>query len=143
MDLTPYVPRMRHNQLQAERLFQQERVALALGCRTLISALVTLLPLERIVGVATSEDASLGVVERGRPDLVMVSDALEQGCGFQLVMTLKERWPALRVLLLVMGNVRSQRLKNFLAAPREGVAIVVDERIGTGSEMAEIGRAHV
>jgi DNA-binding NarL/FixJ family response regulator len=143
MDLTAHVPRMRHNQLQAERLFQQERVALALGCRTLISALVTLLPLERIVGVATSEAATLEMVERGQPDLVMVSDALEQGCGLTLVMTLKERWPALRVLLLVMGNVRSQRLKSFLAAPLEGVAIVVDARIGTGSEMAALHSLHV
>lgn len=143
MDLTPHVPRMRQNQQLAERMFDQERVVLALGCRSLISALVTLLPLERIVGVATSEAASLGVVERARPDLVMVSDPLEQGCGFTLVTTLKERWPALRVLLLVMGNVRSQRLKSFLTAPREGVAIVVDERIGTGSEMAALHSLHV
>jgi DNA-binding NarL/FixJ family response regulator len=134
---------MRHNQQEAERLFQQERVVLALGCRALISAMVTLHPLDRIVGVATSEAASLGVVERARPDLVMVSDPLEQGCGFTLVKSLKERWPALRVLLLVMGNVRSQRLKSFLASPLEGVAVVVDERIGTGNEMAALHSLHV
>ncbi|MFN9621227.1 MAG: DNA-binding response regulator [Cyanobacteriota bacterium] len=138
MDLTPHVPRMRYNQRQAERMFQQERLVLALGCRTLISALVSLLPLEQIVGVATSEAASLQVVERERPDLVMVSDPLEQGCGYSLVSTLKESWPAVRVLMVVMGNVRSQRLKSFLAAPQEGVSIVVDERIGTGSEMAAL-----
>ncbi|MFN9644620.1 MAG: DNA-binding response regulator [Cyanobacteriota bacterium] len=143
MDLTSHVSRMRENQRLAERLFQQERLALALGCRALISALVTLLPRERIVGVATSEAASPGVVERGRPDLVMVSDRLEQGCGLTLVRTLKDRWPTLRVLLLVMGNVRSQRLKSFLAAPLEGVSVVVDERIGTGNEMAALHSLHV
>ena len=97
MDLTAHLPLMRHNQLQAERLFRDDRVVLALGCRTLIAALVSLRPREQIVGVATSETASLGVVERLRPDVVMVSDPLEDGCGFTLVTTLKERWPALRV----------------------------------------------
>ena len=143
MDLTAHLPLMRHNQLQAEMLFRDDRVVLALGCRTLIAALVSLRPREQIVGVATSETASVGVVERLRPDLVMVSDPLEEGCGFTLVTTLKERWPALRVLLLVMGNVRSHRLKTFLAAPREGVAVVVDQRIGTGSEIAALHSLHV
>lgn len=143
MDLTAHLPLMRRNQQQAEMLFREERVVLALGCRTLISALVSLRPPEQIVGVATSEAATLAVVERERPDLVMVSDPLEQGCGFSLVTTLKGRWPALRVLLLVMGSVQSQRLKTFLAAPREGVAVVVDQRIGTGSEMAALHSLHV
>jgi DNA-binding NarL/FixJ family response regulator len=143
MDLTAHLQLMRHNQQQAEMLFRQERVVLALGCRTLIATLVSLRPLEQIVGVATSETASLAVVERARPDLVMVSDPLEEGCGFALVTRLKERWPALRVLLLVMGDVRSHRLRTFLAAPREGVAVVVDRRIGTGSEMAALHSLHV
>ncbi|MFN7678984.1 MAG: LuxR C-terminal-related transcriptional regulator [Cyanobacteriota bacterium] len=138
MDLTPQLPLMRRNQRQAEVLFQDDRVVLALGCRTLIAALACLSPREQIVGVTTSETATLAVVERERPDLVMVSDPLEQGCSLNLVTTLKRRWPALRVLLLVMGTPRSQRLQAGVAALREGVAVVLDQRIGTGSEMAAL-----
>jgi DNA-binding NarL/FixJ family response regulator len=138
MDLTPHLPLMRRNQRQAEVLFQDDRVVLALGCRTLIAALASLRPREQIVGVTTSETATLAVVERERPDLVMVSDPLEQGCSLNLVTTLKRRWPSLRVLLLVMGTPRSQRLQAGIEALREGVAVVLDQRIGTGSEMAAL-----
>jgi DNA-binding NarL/FixJ family response regulator len=138
MDLTPHVPVMRRNQQQADLLFQDDRVVLALGCRMLITALVSLRPPEQIVGVATSETAALAVVERERPDLVMVSDPLEEGCGFSLVATLKRRWPALRVLLLVLGNPHSQRLQACVEALPEGVAVMVDQRIGSGSEMAAL-----
>ncbi|MFN9545887.1 MAG: DNA-binding response regulator [Cyanobacteriota bacterium] len=139
MDLTPHLPLIRRNQRQVELLFREDRMVLALGCRTLIAALVTLHPLERIVGVATSETATLAVVERERPDLVIVSEPLEEGCSFTLVATLKRRWPTLRVLLLVMGNMRSLRLTTFMEATREnGVVVVMDQRIGTGSEMAAL-----
>lgn len=143
MDLTAHLPLMRRNQQQAEVLFRDDRVVLALGCRTLIAALVSLRPREQIVGVATSEIATLTVVERELPDLVMVSDPLEEGCGFALVTTLKRRWPDLRVLLLVMGNSRSRRLQICIEAMREGVAVVMDQRIGTGSEMAALHSLHV
>ncbi|MEB3259291.1 MAG: response regulator transcription factor [Cyanobacteriota bacterium] len=143
MDLTAHLPRMRHNQQQAERLFQNDRVVLALGCRTLIASLANARPREQIVGAATSESACLMVVEREQPDLVLVSDHLEEGCGLTLVAALKERWPTLRVLLLVMGHAHSQRLRRFLATPREGLAVVMDERIGTGSEMAALHSLHV
>ncbi|MFM1797727.1 MAG: hypothetical protein RLZZ117_5 [Cyanobacteriota bacterium] len=143
MDLTEQLPLMRHNQLQAERLFLDDRVVLALGCRSLIAALASARPREQIVGVATSETAALDVVERAQPDLVMVSAPLEEGCGFALVASLKERWPTLRVLLLVMGKAPSERLRRFLAAPLEGVAVVMDARIGTGSEMAALHSLHV
>jgi DNA-binding NarL/FixJ family response regulator len=143
MDLTPHVPLMRHNKQQVDRLFGDDRVVLALGCRTLIAALVNLRPQEQIVGVATSETATLAVVHREQPDLVMVSDGLEEGCGFSLVTALKHRWPSLRVLLLVLGNTRSHRLKTCIAGVPEGVAVVLDRGIGSGSEVAALHSLHV
>jgi DNA-binding NarL/FixJ family response regulator len=136
MDLSAHLPLIRRNQQRAERLFLEERVVLALGCRTLIAALASGHLQEQIVGVATSASAAMSVVERAEPNLVIISDPLEEGCGFTLVATLKAHWPALRVLLLVMGNGRSQRLRRFLAAPMEGVAVVVDGGIGTGTGSA-------
>jgi DNA-binding NarL/FixJ family response regulator len=138
MDLSAHLPLIRRNQQQAEWLFREDRVVLALGCPTLIAALASGHLQEQIVGVATSATAAMSVVERAEPNLVIISDPLEEGCGFTLVATLKAHWPALRVLLLVMGNGRSQRLRRFLAAPMAGVAVVVDGGIGTGSALAAL-----
>ena len=141
MDLTPHVPLMRRNQQQADLLFQDDRVVLALGCRLLISALVSLRPPEQIMGVATSETAALAVVERERPDLVMVSDSLEQGCGFSLVASLKRRWPALRVLLLVLGNPHSCLFDAQLTSVLGNMVKVVgwyDNEIGYSNRLADL-----
>jgi DNA-binding NarL/FixJ family response regulator len=68
----------------------------------------------------------------------MVSDPLEGGCGLTLVLTLKERWPRLPILLLVMGDPCSERLQSCVNALGEGVAVVSDRVIGTGSGMAAL-----
>lgn len=138
MDLTPMLPLMRTNHRLAWDLFEQDRLVLGLGCRALIAAIASQRPPEQIVGVATSEKAILAVVSEKQPDLVMVSDHLEEGCGLALVESLKDRWPSLRILLLVMGDPRSARLRSCVATPKDGVAVVADRLIGTGSGMAAL-----
>jgi DNA-binding NarL/FixJ family response regulator len=138
MDLTPHLPLMRTNHRRAWDLFAGERLVLGLGCRALIAAIASQRPPEQIVGVATTEQSILHLVEQKAPDLVMVSDPLEGGCGLTLVRTLKERWPELPILLLVMGDPRSERLQSCVNALGEGVAVVSDRVIGTGSGMAAL-----
>lgn len=138
MDLTPLLPLMRSNHRQAWDLFQQDRLVLGLGCRALIAAIVSQRPPEQIVGAATTEATILALVERTHPDLVMVSELLEEGCGLALVTTLKQRWPDLRILLLVLGDPSSPRLQACVEALRDGVAVVSDRLIGTGSGMAAL-----
>jgi DNA-binding NarL/FixJ family response regulator len=138
MDLTPHLPLMRTNHRRAWDLFEGERLVLGLGCRALIAAIASQRPPEQIVGVATTEQSILHLVEQKAPDLVMVSDPLEGGCGLTLVRTLKERWPELPILLLVMGDPRAERLQSCVNALGEGVAVVSDRVIGTGSGMAAL-----
>lgn len=138
MDLTPHLPLMRTNHRRAWDLFAGERLVLGLGCRALIAAIASQRPPEQIVGVATTEQSILHLVEQKAPDLVMVSDPLEGGCGLTLVRTLKERWPELPILLLVMGDPRAERLQSCVNALGEGVAVVSDRVIGTGSGMAAL-----
>lgn len=138
MDLTPQLPLMRSNHRLAWDLFEGDRIVLGLGCRALIAAIVSQRPPEQIVGAATSEAVTWQLVERERPDLVMVSDALEEGCGLSLVSRLKQRWPELRLLLLVMGDGRSPRLQTCVDTLNDGVAVVSDRLIGTGSGMAAL-----
>lgn len=138
MDLTPQLPLMRANHQKAWDLFEGERLVLGLGCRALMAAIVSQRPPGQIVGLATTEESTLKVVARERPDLVMVSDSLEGGCGLSLVSTLKGRWPDLRILLLVMGDPASGRLQSCVHAWKDGVAVVSDRLIGTGSGMAAL-----
>lgn len=138
MDLTPLLPLMRTNHRLAWDLFEQDRLVLGLGCRALVAAIVSQRPPEQVVGAATSAASILALVERTQPDLVMVSELLEEGCGLALVTTLKQRWPDLRVLLLVLGDPSSQRLQACVDALKDGIAVVSDRLIGTGSGMAAL-----
>lgn len=138
MDLTPQLPLMRSNHRKAWDLFEGDRIVLGLGCRALIAAIVSQRPPDQIVGVATTEATILEVVTREHPDLVMVSDPLEEGCALALVTTLKERWPDLSILLLVMGDPGSPRLQSCVSSLRDGVAVVTDRLIGSGSGMAAL-----
>jgi DNA-binding NarL/FixJ family response regulator len=138
MDLTPLLPLMRTNHREAWDLFKEDRLVLGLGCRALIAAIVSQRPPEQVVGAATTEASTLKLVARTQPDLVMVSELLEEGCGLTLVTTLKQRWPDLRILLLVMRDPSSQRLQACVEALRDGVAVVSDRLIGTGNGMAAL-----
>jgi DNA-binding NarL/FixJ family response regulator len=138
MDLTPLLPLMRTNHGLAWDLFEEDRLVLGLGCRALVAAIVSQRPPEQIVGAATTEASILALVERTQPDLVMVSELLEEGCGLALVTTLKQRWPDLRILLLVLGDPSSQRLQACVEDLKDGIAVVSDRLIGTGSGMAAL-----
>lgn len=138
MDLTSQLPTMRRNHRGILELFAGDRVVLGLGCRALISTIASERPQEQIVGAATTESTILQVVARETPDVVVVSDPLEEGSGLSLVRTLKERWPNLRILLLVMGDPRAERLHSCVKALRDGVSVVSDRLIGSGSVMAAV-----
>ncbi|MEB3305873.1 MAG: response regulator transcription factor [Cyanobacteriota bacterium] len=138
MDLTPQLPQLRRTHQQVLDLFAGDRVVLALGSRALLSTIASQLPPEQLVGAATTARSILQVVERETPDLLILSDPLEDGSGLALVTTLKERWPRLRILLLVMGDPGAERLHNCVKALRAGVAVVSDRLIGSGTVMAAV-----
>ncbi|MFM9088990.1 MAG: DNA-binding response regulator [Cyanobium sp.] len=138
MDLTSQLPLMRRNHQRMLDLFASDRVVLGMGCRSLISFVASELPPEQIVGAATTESTILKVVERESPDVVVVGDPLEEGSGPSVVTTLKERWPHLRILLLVMGDPRSDRLHSSMKALRDGVSVVSDRHLGSGTVMAAV-----
>jgi DNA-binding NarL/FixJ family response regulator len=138
MDLTLQLPQLRRNHQRILELFAGHRVVLALGSRSLLSTIASQLLPEQLVGAATTEHSILQVVERESPDLVILSDPLEEGSGVGLVTTLKERWPHLRILLLVMGDPRAERVHHCVKALRPGVAVVSDRLIGSGTVMAGV-----
>ena len=138
MDLTSQLPQMRRNYQRVLDQLAGDRVVLGLGCRALLFSIANQLLPEQIVGVATTERTILQVMELATPDVVVLSDPLEEGSGLALVRTLKERWPNLRILLFVMGDPRSERLHDCVKVLREGVAVVSDRLIGSGTVMAAV-----
>ncbi|MFM7235200.1 MAG: DNA-binding response regulator [Cyanobium sp.] len=138
MDLTPHLPLMRTNHRRAWDLFEGKRLVLGLGSRALIAAIASERPPEQIVGVATTAPSIFRLVERKQPDLVVVSDPLEAGCGLSLVLKLKERWPELPIFLIVMGDSRSERVQTCVKALRDRVAVVSDRMLGSGTGMAAL-----
>jgi DNA-binding NarL/FixJ family response regulator len=137
VDLTPLLPQLRADHALLAQQLQGQRLMLSLGSRLLISAMVGAMPQpERIVAAATTLAASLPLVRRYRPDLLLLSDALEQGCGIELARQVKQRHPSIRQLLLITRRIEKSRIVAALAAGCEGVLRA--DGLGAGGELMAI-----
>ncbi len=137
MDLTPLLPQLRADHALLAQQLQGQRLMLSLGSRLLISAMVGAMPQpERIVAAATTLAASLPLVRRHRPDLLLLSDWLEQGCGIELARQVKQRHPSIRQLLLITRRIEKSRIVAALAAGCEGVLRA--DGLGAGGELMAI-----
>lgn len=137
MDFTPLLPQLRANSARAGDLLKGQRVVFCLGSRALLSALVGACPQpERILGAATTEAEGLRLAEVHRPDVLWVSDRLEAGCGVSLVVTVKQRHPAIRTLLLVTQEHRHGRLRQAVEACCDGV--LPESQVGLGPELTAL-----
>lgn len=137
VDLTPFLPHLRADHAFLAQQLHGQRLMLSLGNRLLISAMVGAMPQpERIVAAATTLGSSLALVHRHRPDLLVVSDALEQGCGVELAHQVKQRHPATRLLLLITRRGGQSRIAAAIAAGCEGVLRA--DGLGAGGELMAI-----
>lgn len=137
MDLTPFLTQLRTEHALAVSQLRGQRLMLGLGSRALISAVVGALPdPDRLVAAATSAGAALPLVARHRPDLLLLSDGLEQGCGVDLALEVKRRHPGVRVLLLISRTGERARVAEAIAAGCEGVLRA--EGLGTAGVLVAI-----
>lgn len=134
MDFTPFLAQLRADHALTAIHLRHQRQVLCLGSRILLSALVrAAADPGAILGAVTTEAEGLELVQRHRPDLLLVSDGLEQGCGVDLTLTVKRRHPQTRVLLLVTGNRGRSRAAAAIAAGCDGV--LQDTALGVGGEL--------
>lgn len=63
-----------------------------------------------IVGEAASESQLLAMVERRRPDLVLLDPKLAGAGGLELVAEIRRRWPQIRTVVLSAGDDRDAAL---------------------------------
>lgn len=134
VDYTPLIGQIQRHRSHTSHLLQSVRLVICFGNRGLLGLLIGSLSRPgQLVGAATTEQEGLALIERHRPDLLLVTDQLEQGCGIRLVERCKARFPEVRVLLLVGGLPRPSRLRQALEAGCEGLC----QEAGLGLEAGQ------
>ncbi|APD49074.1 response regulator transcription factor [Synechococcus sp. CS-602] len=134
MDLTPLLARLDQAREQAIALLRDRRLLIASGRRLTISLITgSIGPSSCWIGAATCEQQALALLERERPDLLIVTDPLEQGSGLALVSQAKKRYPDLSILLLL-----EQDSPDLLLAALESNAdgICLERLVGFGNLLA-------
>jgi DNA-binding NarL/FixJ family response regulator len=129
VDLTPLLSQARADLAEGLALLRDLRLVLCLGSRA-HSAMLLGTP-ARILAAATCAAEGFVQVGRHRPDLLLVSDRLEEGCGVDLVVRVKRRHPEVRTLLVVTREHRLAAVRQALQAGCD--AIVPESRLLHGS----------
>lgn len=137
VDLTPSLAQLRADHALATSQLQGQRLALCLGSPLMISAAVGAMPHPvRVVAAATDAEAALALLAEHQPDLLLVSDALQEGCGVELARLAKQRHPATRVLLVITRDGERARVADAIAAGCE--AVLRADGLGAGGELMAI-----
>ena len=108
MDLTPYLGSLEGNTFDAVLLSVASRgkVAIAMKGRFLLRALCESISDRRLFGCAiTEEEGCLDYLKREAYDLLLCSDHLENGKGFDLTRRARALYPDLKVVMLALGDV--------------------------------------
>jgi DNA-binding NarL/FixJ family response regulator len=129
VDLTPFLPRARADLAEGLALLRDVPLVLCLGSRAQ-SALLLGTP-ARILAAATCAAEGFAQVRRHRPELLLASDRLEEGCGVDLVVRVKRALPQVRTLLVVSQEHRHAGVRQALQAGCDG--IVPESRLLHGS----------
>lgn len=137
MDFTPFLAQLRAEHALLAHQLARRSLVFCLGSRLLVSALVRAASRpEAVLGAATTAAEGWSLVVRHRPDLLIVNDGLEQGCGVDLALRVKRHLPHIRVLLLLTRESSQARVGEAIAAGCDGV--LRDGGLGAGSELAAL-----
>ncbi|MEB3332112.1 MAG: response regulator transcription factor [Synechococcaceae cyanobacterium] len=108
MDLTPFLDGLEGSRLDELLLWQGERgrVAIAMKGRFLLRAVCESIQDRRLIGCAvTDEESALAYLGQQRYDLLICTDYLESGNGFELTRKARLSQPDLKVVVLALGDV--------------------------------------
>ena len=137
VDYTPLLEQIRRNGERSLALLDHLSVLLCLGDPAMLSLLASrVMESTRVVGAVTTAQEALQLLERHQPGLVLLSDRLIQGDGIQLMRQIRERWPAIRLLLLVNREHRHLAIRQAVDGGCDG--LVLQSRVGSGSVVAAL-----
>ncbi len=121
MDFTSRLAQVRDDVLVVAGLLRGLRLVICLGNPAQITLLMA--SPARILGAASTAEEGLSLVQAQRPDLLVASDRLEQGCGVELVVEAKRLLPQVRTVLLVSGAPGWGRIRLALQAGCDGILL--------------------
>ncbi|MCP9775157.1 response regulator transcription factor [Cyanobium sp. WAJ14-Wanaka] len=137
LDLTPLIDQVCRNNDQANLLLKDVRIVACFGSRALLVAFLGWTANHAsVVGAATTEAEALQLVETHQPQMVLLSDRLEQGNGISLVQRIKGRWPQMHTILLICQEQRQHQIKAAIDACCDG--ILLESKLGLGMGVAAL-----
>ena len=137
MEFTGRIETIRQSAALMRQLLQGQQVVVCFGQRSLLTFfLAGHLECEQVAGAFTTADEALECMATGCVNVLLCSDQLEQGCGLELVLAVKERHPALRTLLLLTRQHRATRLRAVIDSGCDG--LLLDANIGMGAAISTV-----
>jgi len=131
LDFTPLLPQLRANRQSVLQLMRGSRVLTCMGDRALLTLITSrVMDAAEVVGATTSERSALERIEQRQPTLMVLSDHLEEGDGVRLAETVKQRWPAVHVMLLIRHASRQRAIQRAIDAECDGIVLLA--RLGSG-----------
>ncbi|WP_216918699.1 response regulator transcription factor [Synechococcus sp. CCAP 1479/9] len=144
MDLTPFLGSLEGNTFDAVLLSVASggKVAIAMKGRFLLRALCESISDRSLIGCAiTHEQGCLDYLQQEPYDLLLCTDHLESGNGFDLTRRAKELYPDLKVVMLALGDVIPAEYEHapWLEAVVAEADIVDDQRPLQAAVIAVMG----
>jgi DNA-binding NarL/FixJ family response regulator len=145
MDLTPFLGSLEGNTFDEVLLTVAAggKVAIAMKGRFLLRALCESISDRSLIGCAiTHEQGCLDYLKRDPYDLLLCTDHLESGNGFELTRRAKALYPDLKVVMLALGDVIPAEYEHapWLEAVVAEADIVDDQRPLQAAVIAVMGR---
>jgi DNA-binding NarL/FixJ family response regulator len=137
MDLSARIGAIRQNAAEAQTLLQHERFVICLGQRASVCFFVAgPLGEQQVVGACTTASEALGCIAARQATFLLCNDRLEEGCGVSLVIEARQRWPALRTLLLISGQPSPHHIRPAVDAGCDG--LLLDQSLGSGTALSAL-----
>jgi DNA-binding NarL/FixJ family response regulator len=137
MEFTGRIETIRQSATLMRQLLQDQQVVVCFGQRSLLAFfLAGHLERDQVAGAFTTADEALACLTAMPVTMLICSDQLEQGCGLELVLTAKKRYPTLRTLLLLTRPQRAARLRAVIECGCDG--LLLDATIGMGAAISTV-----
>lgn len=131
MDFSTRIEAIRRNRDEISAVMEQERVVVCFGQRAMLCFyLAGHLGPRQVVGAFTTAGEALACTAEHQPSFLLTNDHLEDGSGLELVLTVKQRWPKVRTLLLITREHRVAQLRAVINAGCDG--LLLESSLGMG-----------
>jgi DNA-binding NarL/FixJ family response regulator len=138
MNFSARLGAIRQSAGRLRQLLDNEQMVVCFGSRAqLCFFLAGHLEEHQLAGAFTTAAETLHCIASQQPGYLLCSDQLEAGCGLELVIAVKQRWPAMRTLLMIGGRPRPALLRAVVDAGCDGLLLEHTMGQGTATSLLE------